>query len=341
MTATPSNDRRVTLSGFADEAALVKDADRQFSVMAALGLKHVVVRFVDCGEGAKNVIELSHRELASVREKLAEYDLRVSSIGSPIGKIRIADIDDGTSNRFVPFAEYLERDVSRAIDTACKLECRLVRGFSFYPPRGSSPHEWLSLAVDHLGQIADRCQEAGVVFGLEVEANLVGHTGDLLAEIFRQVNSRALVLVFDGGNLVTQGHSSASVLMQFRAMLPGLGWMHIKDSRRILPRSADGYVDESGLCEFVPADVGDVGHAEILRELAGALPSLLTKLRERGMGDFFIELEPHLRGGGQFGGYSGPDGMGVALRSLCRLLDKERLSYELRGWPLDSVDCTP
>jgi hypothetical protein len=48
----------------------------------------------------------------------------------------------------------------------------------------------------------------------------------------------------------------------------------------------------------------------------------------------FLDLEPHLRKGGQFGGYSGPDGFGLALRYLCRMLDKSKISYRLRDWPL-------
>ena len=45
-----------------------------------------------------------------------------------------------------------------------------------------------------------------------------------------------------------------------------------------------------------------------------------------------VDLEPHLKGGGQFGGFSGPDGFGVALRSLCRVLDYVGISYHLRDF---------
>jgi len=47
---------------------------------------------------------------------------------------------------------------------------------------------------------------------------------------------------------------------------------------------------------------------------------------------FFLEVEPHLKGGGQFGGFSGPDGIGVALRSLCRVLDYVGIDYALRDF---------
>ena len=37
-------------------------------------------------------------------------------------------------------------------------------------------------------------------------------------------------------------------------------------------------------------------------------------------------------GGGQFGGFSGPDGMGVALRGLCKVLDYTAIDYHLRDF---------
>jgi hypothetical protein len=46
----------------------------------------------------------------------------------------------------------------------------------------------------------------------------------------------------------------------------------------------------------------------------------------------FCDLEPHVKGGGQFGGFSGPDGFGVALRGLCRVLDYVGIPYDLRSF---------
>ncbi len=83
---------------------------------------------------------------------------------------------------------------------------------------------------------------------------------------------------------------------------------------------------------FVPADQGDSGHEAILRDFAGILPELEQKLRRRGIPGVFLDLEPHLKGGGQFGGFSGPDGMGVALRALCKVLDYVGIDYHLRDF---------
>jgi hypothetical protein len=62
------------------------------------------------------------------------------------------------------------------------------------------------------------------------------------------------------------------------------------------------------------------------------IPPLEKKLKRLGIPGVFLDLEPHLKGGGQFGGFSGPDGMGVALRSLLRVLDYTGIGYRLRDF---------
>jgi len=327
----------VILSGFADEAAHPiqqnqKTAEQQFATFAALGLQYYSIRFIDTGGGPKNVMQLTKQELRKVRSLEDEYGLNVSSIGSPVGKVKLCDVDDGTKNVYVPFKKYLQRDVKKACELAHALECKLIRGFSFYHPRGTDPRDHVAQAVDQLGQIAEACHRSDLTFGLEVEANLVGSSGRLLAEIHREVNHPAMVLVFDAGNLVVQGYSPDEVLEEFRAMIPGLGWLHVKDYHHPMPVRRGEPVDEDALANFVPADAGDSAHEQLLREFRRVLPKLQRKLRRRGILGVFLDLEPHLKGGGQFGGFSGPDGMGVALRALCRVLDYVQIDYHLRDF---------
>ena len=115
-------------------------------------------------------------------------------------------------------------------------------------------------------------------------------------------------------------------------MLPYLGWMHVKDYRATKKKKPGEHVDEAMDWNFVPANVGDSGHELIFRELAAQLPKIERRLKNLGVPGYYVELEPHLKGGGQFGGFSGPDGMGVAARSLCRLLDYVGIGYDLRGF---------
>ncbi|HAA72306.1 MAG TPA: hypothetical protein DCE55_24430 [Planctomycetaceae bacterium] len=322
----------VILTGFADEAANQKTAHQQFSAFAALGLQYYTIRFIDLGQGVKNVMQLTKPEITRLQRLHDEYGLRVSSLGSPIGKVKLLDVDDGTHNPFIPFSKYLDKQVRRAVGLANTLETKLIRGFSFYHPRGTDPADHISQVVDQLGQIAEICDRSDLTFGLEVEANLVGQSGQLLAEIHRQVNHPALNLIFDAGNIVTQGCSAEEVFQQYVLMKRGMGWMHIKDYRHPQSVKRTEHVDEDSLKHFVPADSGDSGHEMILRDFREEIPKLTRKLKRRAIPGVFLDLEPHVKGGGQFGGFSGPDGLGVALRGLCRLLDYVGIDYHLRDF---------
>jgi sugar phosphate isomerase/epimerase len=337
---------QVVLSGFGDEAAHHKTAVEQFAAFAALGLQYYSLRFVDVGGGVKNVMKLTKSEITKLRHLEDEYGMNVASIGSPIGKVKLRDVDDGTQNAFVPFDRYLDKEVSRACELAHAFETKLIRGFSFYHPKGSDPWEYLPQAADQLAQIAEACHRSDLTYGLEIEANLVGQSGELVAELHRRVNHPALVTIFDGGNIVSQGYSTEETFPQYLAMKPSIGWMHIKDYRDPQAAPVAGlsdadsndtgrptqHVDEEKLKHFVPANLGDSGHERILRDFAEVLPQLHEKLTKRGIPGVVLDLEPHLKGGGQFGGFSGPDGMGVALRGLCRVLDHVGIEYHLRDF---------
>lgn len=322
----------VLLSGFGDEAANEKLAVQQYAAFAAVGLQYYSIRFIDVGEGIKNVMQLSAAELKTVKSMQADYGLSVASVGSPIGKVKLLDVDDGTHNKFVPFKQYLAKDVNHACDVANTLGTKLLRGFSFYHPKDTNPEDHLPQVCDQLGKIADVCDAAGLTFGLEVEANLVGQTGKLLAAIHKKVKSNAIVLIFDGANLVCQGMTPDAVFAEYLAMKPGLGWLHIKDYRHPTSAQRIGHVDEASLKNFVPSDLGDTGHEAILRDLANELPKIEKRMKKRGAPGVFLDLEPHVKGGGQFGGFSGPDGFGVALRGLCKVLDYVGIGYHLRDF---------
>jgi sugar phosphate isomerase/epimerase len=323
---------QVVLSGFGDEAANQKTAVEQFAALAALGLQYYSLRFVDVGGGVKNVMKLTKAEITKLRHLEDEYGMNVASIGSPLGKVKLLDFDDGTHNPFIPFDKYLDKEVGRACELAHAFETKLIRGFSFYHPKGSDPWEHVAQAADQLGQIAEACHRSDLTYGLEIEANLVGQSGELMAELHRRVNHPALVTIFDGGNIISQGYSTEEAFSQYLVMKPSIGWMHIKDYHDPQLTGRSDHVDENKLKNFVPAHLGDSGHERILRDFAEVIPQLTQKLTKRGIPGVVLDLEPHLKGGGQFGGFSGPDGMGVALRGLCRVLDHVGIEYHLRDF---------
>ena len=329
---------QIILSGFGDEAAWGRTMDQQFSAMSAMGLRYLSLRFIDAGNGIKNVMSLDAAEIETVKQKLDDYGLRVATLGSPIGKSKLCDVDDGTHTPYKAFDEYLKDDVARACDLAEIFGTKLLRGFSFYHPKGSNLEDHFSQASEQVGAIADVCQSRGLVFGLEVEANLVGQNGPLLARMAEAINNDSLVTIFDGGNLVMQGYTADQIFDQYVAMKPSLGWVHIKDFANPNPGQLIEHVDEDSLKQFVPADVGHSGHLRIMQDLAGYLPELQQKMVNLGVPGVFADMEPHVRGGGQCGGFSGPDGMGVALRAFCKVCDEAGVGYHLRDFEDLKVD---
>ncbi|HMP80054.1 MAG TPA: TIM barrel protein [Pirellulaceae bacterium] len=331
MRSTPS----VLLSGFSDEVCRSKDVDLQFGVVAACGLRFVSLRFLRIGEQVKNIIELTDADADLTAERLDHYGLAVSSIGSPLGKVKLLDINDGSENRFCPFEEYLEREVERCCALAKRFGTRLIRGFSFYHPRGTSPADHVSLAAEQVRRIVERCADHDLLYGLEVEANLVGHNANLLIRMVELVDHPSLVLIFDGANLATQNYSTDEIIAQWRQMAPHVGWLHVKDygSAAAMPDSPRGaFVDEEALRGFVPAGRGMAGYRQVFADIVEQWPRWAARMEALRVPGLFIDLEPHLLAGGQFGGYSSPAGFGVAVREFCAMADSVGLPIQLRGF---------
>ena len=114
MSETP----KVIISGFADEGPADKKAEAQLAMLATLGMSHYSLRFVDVGPGVKNVMQLTPPEIARLRQLHGEFGIAVASIGSPIGKVKLLDVEDGSANAYIPFDQYLQQDVQRAVDLA-------------------------------------------------------------------------------------------------------------------------------------------------------------------------------------------------------------------------------
>jgi len=331
---------RIILSGFADEAVRdrdFKDITEQLGTFSGLGFEYYTPRFVNfgaAGEQNRNVVTINDPEVSVLQDLQGRYGMTPSSIGSPFGKVKLVNQPDDSTNVFVEPAEYLDR-VARGIHVAKRLGTNLIRGFPGYPPldKTQSPQErrkvlddYRGASVGFLGPILGLCEKEGVFFGLEVEANLTGYDGVSTADIKRQVNSPNLLLVYDGANVLVQGLLPFSC---YYAMKDGIGWFHIKDYKSDGSIEWKGHVDEEMLRHFVPADEGQVGHEMIFREFRDRIPVLEEKLAANGIPGVFMELEPHVKGGGQFGGYSGPDGMERALRGLTSVLDRAGIGYSL------------
>jgi len=266
----------VVLSGFADEIS--PDLDEQLAVLAAESISHLELRSV----WSTNVADLDDAQLARFWRQTEESGVRVSAIGSPIGKI---DID-------APFGPELER-LRRVADIADQLGTTLVRVFSFFVPQGQDPRLYRAQVIDRMRALADLAAERGLVLAHENEKKIYGDRPERCADLIASVGSPALRATFDAANFVqcaVRPHSEGYELLR-----PHLVYVQIKDALM-----ATG--------EVVPAGQGD-----------GEVAKTLAALRDSGF-QGYLSLEPHLAMAGSFGGFSGPDGFRRASRALKDLL---------------------
>jgi sugar phosphate isomerase/epimerase len=271
------------LSGFADEIS--PSLGEQLAVLAAESISHLELRSVF----STNVADLDDTELARFRRALDDAGVRVSAIGSPIGKIGLD----------APLGPELER-MRRVADIARELGTGIVRVFSFFMHPGEPPQRHRQQVIDRMRALVSIAEDRGLVLAHENEKEIYGDRPERCADLITAVSSPALRATFDAANFVQCGvrpHSEAYPLLR-----PYLVYVQVKDAL-----AATG--------EVVPAGQGD-----------GQVRETLSALGSEGF-EGYLSLEPHLAGGGRYGGFSGAEGFRHAARALKELLGELSLPW--------------
>jgi sugar phosphate isomerase/epimerase len=272
-----------TLSGFIDEIS--DEFSLQCKVASGLGLRYVEVR----SAWGTNILDLDPGELDTVRETLAANDLKVSSIGSPIGKIKIDD----------EFPPHLER-MQHAVEVAGTLEAPYIRLFSFFIPEGTDPDGRRDEVLTRMKALADAAADSDVILVHENEKDIYGDIPRRCLDIVTSVSSPKLQLAWDPANFVQVG---VRPYTEGYAMLrPHVAYVQIKDALL-----ADASV--------VVAGAGD-----------GEVRETVRALRADGF-DGFFSLEPHLGKYTAFGALSGPELFTKAWEAFTEILNSEGIAY--------------
>ena len=236
-------------TGFSDE--IDENIEKQFVHLNKLGIKYFEPR----GVNGKNISSLDDEEVEELKSTMEKYNIKVSSIGSPIGKIKITD----------DFDEHL-KVLERTIKTAKMLNVRYIRIFSFYIPEGEDHKKYADEVIKRMKAMTKLAEENDIILLHENEKEIYGDIAPRCLEILEAINSPNLRAVFDPANFVQCGQ--VTYPDAFDILKPYIVYMHIKDAL------LNG--------EVVPAGYG-VGHVEeILQELG--------KSGYKG----FVSLEPHL-----------------------------------------------
>lgn len=295
-----AEDAFVIVSGFSDEIS--ESFDVQLSVVRELGMEYISLRTVD----GKNIAEFSLNEIENgIIPRLKAAQIKVSSIGSPIGKVEITD-EEG----FVRQTKQLE--------VLCKaanlLDCKYIRVFSFFVPKGKH-EECRENVIAKIKLFAEIAEKYGVVLIHENEKDIYGDTKERCADIVKTVDSQNLKLAFDFANFVQCGEKP----LECWALLKDyVVYIHIKD--------AVSHSSQNVLC-----GTGEGCIAEILQMAISA--------GYRG----FLTLEPHLvlfaglqalekEGAEQIIkenlAKNGADGYRMQYNALCNILTSLKVSYK-------------
>jgi sugar phosphate isomerase/epimerase len=272
-----------TLSGFADEIS--PDLDTQLDVVAELGMSYVEFR----SAWGTNVLDLSDSDRARALRSLDQRGIRVSSIGSPIGKIGIDE----------DFGPHLER-MRHAAAVAGEWQAPFVRIFSFWMPKGEDPARHRDEVMRRMDALAQVGAEAGVMLVHENEKHIYGDVPQRCHDIVTTVDNPSLTLAWDAANYVQCGVRPFTD--GYALLRPHTTYIQIKDAKL-----DDGTV--------VPSGEGD-----------GESRETVAALRDDGF-DGFFSLEPHLAAVGSMGGFSGPELFRTAHTAFTGLLREAGVEY--------------
>ena len=238
------------VSCFADEIA--ESLDRQIEVLSRLGISYVELRSAD----GINVSDFTMDFAKEVKKKLDQANIRISAIGSPIGKIGIDD----------DFDAHLQK-LSHTEQMADIFETPYIRMFSFFMPEGCEDYSpYKDEVMARLGKFVDYAKANDIILLHENEKDIYGDVASRCLEIQKNFYCDHFKAVFDFANFV---QCKQDTLEAYEMMKPYVEYIHIKDAR---------WDDAS----VVPPGTGD-----------GHVAEILAKFKAAGY-QGYLSLEPHL-----------------------------------------------
>jgi len=275
------------LSAFADE--VTESFRDQVEFLAKEKVGYIEPRFID----RKNIMDLNQVELNEAKKMIQDLGLKVSAIGSPIGKVKLDE----------PFGPHLDK-FKHSVELAQFFETPFIRMFSYYAPEGKNIDDYRDQVLERMAAKVEVVQNTDVVMVHENEANIYGHTAANCVDMVEAIGSPNLKLAYDPANFVWGEKITNNVETCWPVMKPHVVHIHIKDWK---------------------LGSGDVG--SVPGEGDGQIKELLAELAAMNY-DGCMTMEPHLKTGGQFGGSTGPELFSKAIAAVRELSNEVGLTCD-------------
>lgn len=226
----------IKLAAFADEAN--SSLSGQIEALKRNKIEYIELR----GINGQNISDVSCEQAFTYAKELSDAGIKVWSIGSPLGKIKISD----------DLCAHLEK---------CRHICKLanifgakrVRMFSFY-----DAYESKEAVFRMLGEMVKIGRELDVKMCHENEKAIYGDTLERVLEILREVDG--LYSVYDPANFIEVGETADVTLDALHSFAD---YFHIKD-----------VIAATG--EIVPAGYGDGNIARLVSMIPSGRDTVLT-----------------------------------------------------------------
>lgn len=236
------------ISGFTDEIA--QDLTTQLESMKTLDMRYMEMRGVD----GDNLIYHGRDKVKEIKERLDDAGVKLSALGSPLGKIGIEDA----------FEKHME-DFKQAVEIAHMMDAKNIRMFSFYVPDGKGA-SYKEAVFDRLGSFVDYAKKNDIVLLHENEKGIYGEMAAECLELMKAFGGEHFQAIFDFANFV---QAKQDTMEAYKMLKQYIAYIHVKDA-----------IWETG--QVVPAGMGD-----------GNVEAILKDLYADGFAGF-LSLEPHL-----------------------------------------------
>lgn len=216
----------IRLCAFSDEYG--NKLEEQIEGLKLNNIHLIEIRNVD----GKNVLNFTDEEAKYYYEELLKNDIRVWSIGSPLGKV---DID-------VDFEEYKNTVLKRLCELANIFQTSRIRMFSFF-----KAYEKKDEVIKKLQEMVNFAKKYNVELYHENEKDIYGDSLERVLEL--KQNVQGLKFVYDPANFIQCEQNPDKTI---DSLFDKMDYFHIKD-----------IIEESG--EIVPAGKGDCKIDRILK----------------------------------------------------------------------------
>lgn len=196
------------LTGFADEIDPMMQ--KQYALLHRLGIEYIELR----GVNGKNISKLTEAEVSLLKSELDREKIKISAIGSPLGKIKITD----------DFEEHFAM-LEKLLSFAKILDTRYIRVFSFYMDGDYNTHK--DEVFKRMSRFIDAAAKVNVVLLHENEKGIYGDNLERCVQLMERFYGDSFKCTFDFANFVQCGVDTVSA---YKALRPYIEYIHIKDA---------------------------------------------------------------------------------------------------------------